>query len=87
MRIRTQLALTMLLFGAVAAGISTSAIVTGRHVERANQQDTIAHSIALGASELSYLANDYLMYRESQQLERWDARFASFSGDGGQYPR
>ena len=38
-----------------------------------------ASSIAQGASELSYLSNDYLIYRENQQLTRWQTRFASFS--------
>ncbi len=81
MRIRTQFILTVLLFGAVLAAISASAIVTNRQVEQVSTQEEIAGSIARGASELSYLANDYVMYRESQQLDRWQARFTSFSND------
>ncbi len=81
MRIRTQLIVTMLLFGIVLAAISVSAIITNQRVEKANEQDKIAGSIVQGASELSYLSNDYVIYRESQQLERWQTRFASFSSD------
>ncbi len=81
MRIRTQFIMTMLLFGAVVAAIATSVIVTNRRVETPRQQRNMATDIALGASELSYLANDYLIYQESQQLERWQSRFATFSGE------
>src|SRR4030043_1030352 len=79
MRIRTQFIITMLLFGIILAVIAASAISTHRQVEKANEQEKIASSIAQGASELSYLSNDYLIYREGQQLKRWQSRFASFS--------
>ena len=81
MRIRTQFFITMLLFGVVLAAIAASAIITNQRVETAREQERFASSIARGASELSYLANDYVIYRESQQLERWQTRFASFSND------
>jgi PAS domain S-box-containing protein len=83
MRIRTQLIVTTILFGIVLVAISVSAMVTNRLVKQASEQDQIAHDIAQGASELSYLANDYVIYRESQQLERWQTRFVSFSQDVG----
>jgi C4-dicarboxylate-specific signal transduction histidine kinase len=81
MRIRTQFIIAMLLFGVVLAAISASAMITNYQVEKAGEQDRIAHSVALGASELGYLANDYVIYGESQQLDRWQTRFARFSAD------
>ncbi len=81
MRIRTQFIMTMLLFSVLLAGVSASAIMTNHQVEKAREQEEIAGSIAQGASELSYLANDYVIFHESQQLERWQTRFASFSTD------
>src|SRR5512133_3278375 len=81
MRIRTQFVTTMLLFGVVLVVVSASAIITNQQVGEATEQEKIANSIAQGASELSYLSNDYLIYRESQQLSRWQSRFASFSAD------
>jgi len=59
--------------------MAVSAFVTHRQVDTTRKQDSIAASIAQGANELSYLANDYLIYRESQQLSRWQSRFALFS--------
>jgi signal transduction histidine kinase/HAMP domain-containing protein len=81
LRIRTQFIVSMVVFGVVLAAISASAVITSRQVTKASEQDAIAHDIALGASELSYLANDYVIYRESQQLDRWQTRFARFSAD------
>jgi PAS domain S-box-containing protein len=69
----------MLLFGIILAVIAVSAIITHQKIEKASEQEKIASSIAQGASELSYLSNDYLIYRESQQLSRWQSRFASLS--------
>ncbi|MBI2869539.1 MAG: PAS domain-containing protein [Chloroflexi bacterium] len=80
MRIRTQFVITMLLFGAVLAAVAASAVVTSRMVESAREQGNLADSVAQGASELSYLANDYLIHREDRQLNRWQARFDTFSG-------
>ena len=81
MRIRTQFIITMLLFGAILIVVATSVVVTSRQAERAGEQERIAANIAQGASELGYLSNDYLVYRESQQLRRWHSRFASFSSE------
>ena len=81
MRIRTQFIAAVILFGLVLAAISASAIITNYQVAEAGKQDKIAESIVEGASELGYLANDYVMYGESQQLDRWRARFARFSAD------
>ena len=81
MRLKTQFIITMLLFGIILAVIAASAIITNQQVEKAGQQERIAAHIAQGASELSYLANDYLIYRESQQLKRWQSRFAAFSAE------
>ena len=81
MRIRTQFVITMLMFGIVLVGIAASAIVTSQQVGAATEQLKLANSVAQGANELGYLSNDYLIYRESQQLSRWQSRFASFSAD------
>jgi PAS domain S-box-containing protein len=81
MRIRTQFIITMVLFGVILAVVATSVIVTSRQAEQAAEQERIAADIAQGATELGYLCNDYLVYRESQQLKRWHSRFASFSGE------
>ncbi len=79
MSIRAQFIATMLLFGLILVVIAASAVMTNRQMEKTNEQERLASSIAQWANELSYLANDYLIYRESQQLKRWQSRFASLS--------
>jgi signal transduction histidine kinase len=79
MRLRTQFIITMCLFGIILFVMAASEIITSQQVEKADEQEKIASSIAQGTNELSYLANDYLIYRESQQFKRWQSRFASFS--------
>jgi PAS domain S-box-containing protein len=81
MKIRTQFILTMLLFGVILVVISASAILTNTQIEKTNQQEEIASNIAQSAVELSYLANEYMIYGESQQINRWQAKFASFLAD------
>src|SRR4030042_2621313 len=81
MRLRTQFIITMLLFSIVLVVLAASAIITNQRVEKAAQQERLASKIAQGASELSYLSNDYLIYRESQQLKRWQSRFTACSAE------
>lgn len=69
----------MLLFGILLLGIIISVIVTLQQVQKALEQESIAASIAQGASELSYLTSDYLIYQESAQLNRWKSKFSLLS--------
>jgi PAS domain S-box-containing protein len=48
-------------------------------VELLQHQENIAHELELGARELSYLSNDFLLHGENQQRTRWEAKFSSFS--------
>jgi PAS domain S-box-containing protein len=79
MKIRTQFILTMLIFGFILAGISASVIVTNMLVRNVSNQENLAFDIAQGASELNYLGNEYMIHQETQQLERWQSWFTTFS--------
>lgn len=81
MRIRTQFIITMVLFGIVLITISTSMIIMNLEVKKIQERANIVSNIIIGASELSYLTNDYLIYKETQQLTRWQTRFDSFYND------
>ncbi len=81
MRIRTQFLITILVFGILLVGISISVLVTNRRVADAIDQEVFATRVAQGASELSYLSNDYVIYHEKPQLDRWQSRFNLFLND------
>ncbi|MDD1651624.1 MAG: PAS domain S-box protein, partial [Methanomicrobiales archaeon] len=80
MRIRTQLLVALAIFAILIALISVLVIVTNREVERLTAQGELAENIALEAGELGYLSSDYILYREPQQKERWQAKYDSISG-------
>ena len=81
MKIRTQLVISMVVFGLALLIISVSVITTNQHVNRLNSQEALANNIQLQVSELSYLSNDYLLYNEGQQADRWDSQFSAISDD------
>jgi PAS domain S-box-containing protein len=80
-RIKTQFILAVVLGGIIAILVATSVIISNRQVAQINGQETAAVNIQQEANDLSYLANDYLLYQESQQLARWESKFASLSTD------
>lgn len=81
MKIRTQLIISMIFFAVALAIISASVISTNQQVERLNKQEELAKNIELEVGELSYLSNDYLLYHESQQIDRWESKYSSFFED------
>jgi len=81
MRIRTQFIVTMIIFGIVLLIVAASVALTSRQLMRLDEQEEIAISIEREASELGYLSNDYLLYREDQQQTRWQIKWSSMSRD------
>jgi two-component system, NarL family, sensor histidine kinase UhpB len=80
MRIRTQFTILLILFSLMLVVIAALAMFTNRQAVQAVEQGQLAGQIAQGASELSYLSNDYLIYRESQQHRRWLIKYEAVAG-------
>jgi len=80
-RVRTQFIITMTLFGVTLAVIAISVLATSNEVARIEAQEQIAVEIGRGASELGYLAGDYVLYREDQQRDRWQSLWESVSDE------
>lgn len=81
MKIRTQFVISMVLFGIILTVIAASLFVTNQRGDRVSRQEDLANDIERGARELGYLSSDYLLYRESQQRTRWEAKFVLLSAD------
>ena len=81
MKIRTQLIAGFAVFALLLAIISGLVITTNQQAENLISQEEIANTIALDVGELGYLSNDYILYREPQQVDRWNAKYASVSGN------
>ncbi len=81
MKIRTQLIISMIFFAVTLAIISASVISTNQQADRLSQQEELAKNTELQVGELGYLTNDYLLYRESQQIYRWESKYSSILDD------
>jgi PAS domain S-box-containing protein len=81
MRLSTQFRITLVFFTALLIIISASALLTSGQIGRTRAQESHANNIVEGASELGYYAGDYVIYRQSVQLDRWQERYALFSAD------
>jgi len=79
MKIRTTLFLSLGIFALILVIIFASVISTSQQVERLNVQVQIASSIEKGANDLGFLSNEYLLYREDLQRERWSAKYNDIS--------
>jgi signal transduction histidine kinase len=84
MKIRTQLIITAAVFGVILIVIAAATVTADQHAAKASDQEKIAINVTQGASELGYLANDYVIYHEAQQLDRWQSKYESFSGNVSQ---
>ncbi len=79
MKIRTQLIAGIVVFAFLLVIISGFIISTNQQLDRLMAQEDIANSIALKTGELGYLSNDYILYREARQAERWNAKYDSIA--------
>jgi PAS domain S-box-containing protein len=80
-KIKTRLTLSVAIFVIALLVIIGSVIVTNQQVDRLNQQEELAKTIEIEANELGYLSSDYILYRESQQAERWESKFSALASD------
>jgi PAS domain S-box-containing protein len=81
MKIRTQLITSIVFFSIALLIIAASVVTTNEKVAQLNAHEELANSIELKANELGYLSNDFLLYQESQQVDRWESKYASINDD------
>ena len=81
MKIRTQLIAGTVIFALLLIIISGLIFSTNQQLDKLMAQEDLANRITLEVSELGYLSNDYILYREPLQADRWNAKFTSVSTD------
>jgi len=84
-RIRTQFVLSLVLFGLTLVVIAVSVFVTSREVVRLDQQEESAVNVGRGASELGYLAGDYVLHPEERRRVRWQTKWTSVSDEASRF--
>ena len=77
MKLRSQLILSIIIFGIVLLVISASVVITNQQVAQINSKEQTANNINTGASNLAYTSNDYFLYQQTGQLNSWQSQFFS----------
>jgi len=67
----------------ILAVIGASLVITSQEVNQTRTQENLANGIVQGASGLSYLSNDYVLYHQNQQLNQWQTSYTRFSNNVG----
>ena len=83
MKLRTQLIAAIVVFVILLVFLSGFVISTNQQVDSLSRQQDIANSIAIETGELGYLSNDYILHREPQLADRWNAKYESIAGNIG----
>lgn len=81
MKIRTRFIFSTVFFGVVLLVVFVAVVITTGHIERTAGQQETAEKVVRGANDLGYLAERYLLYRDSRMAAQWEARLVSFSDD------
>ena len=81
MKLRSQLLISITILGVVFLIVFGSYIFTNQQVTQLNNQEQIARSIQTGASDLSYLSNDFFLYQQSSQATLFHAKISSLTND------
>ncbi len=79
MKLRTQLIGAIVVFAILLGVISLFIFSTNQELDRLLVQEEIAGTIAIEAGELGYLSDDFILYREPGQEERWIAQYNAIS--------
>ena len=77
MRIKTAIAVSLAVGGAIAASTAGGLYVTHQDVDEAIERDEIGHDIVRGVFELTSLTSDYLLHFEKRAQAQWKQRHES----------
>ena len=81
MKLKSQLILSIIIFGIVLLVISMSVFFTNQQVAQINSKEQASNNINAGASSLAYIANDYFLYQQTAQLNSWQSQFSSLQAE------
>jgi len=81
MKIKNQFIISIIIFVGVLLVISASIFVTNQQVLQLSAQEQLSRNIQTGAADLSYLSNDYFLFRDDALLESWQVKYASIWDD------
>ena len=81
MKLKSQLIISIAIFGTILLIISASVIITNQQAVKITDEQQTAGQIQTGASNLAYISNDYFLYQNNVQVNQWQTQFAAISAD------
>jgi PAS domain S-box-containing protein len=81
MRIKTQFLISIISFSVILIIIGTSVAATQQQIIEFNNQETLAHNIQTGASDLNYISNNYFLYQDNSYINLWQTKFSTLSDE------
>ena len=81
MKLKSQLIISIAIFGIILLIISTSVIITNQQAVKITNEQQTSGQIQTGASNLAYISNDYFLYQDNAQVNQWQTQFSSMSAD------
>jgi signal transduction histidine kinase len=79
MKIRTQINITVVIFGMTLCAIFGLMIATHSKIKQLQAQADLATVIEENVGHITYLSNEYLIYHESQYLRRWESKYSGIA--------
>jgi nitrate/nitrite-specific signal transduction histidine kinase len=79
MKIKNQFHFNMILFSAILLVVSFFVIYSFQQVDFINRQEDLARNVELGASNLNFYWNSYLLENDLKNLVNWEVEYKSFS--------
>jgi PAS domain S-box-containing protein len=79
MKLRSQLIISMIVFGVIVIFVSASIALTNQQIEQINKDAQITGKIQNGASNLAYLSNDYFQNGKSPQVMTWQNQVSNLT--------
>ena len=81
MKLKSQLIISIAIFGIILLIISASVIITNQQALQITNEQQTAGQIQTGASNLAYISNDYFLYQDNAQVNQWQTQFSAISTD------
>ena len=81
MKLKSQLIISIAIFGMILLIISASVIITNQQALQITNEQQTAGQIQTGASNLAYISNDYFLYQDNAQVNQWQTQFSAISTD------
>jgi two-component system, cell cycle response regulator len=81
MKIRTQLMISIVIFGITLLLVSGLVLSTSQQVDKLEKQQDLLENIEIRIGELGYISNDFILNHDSQQIGRWEATYSVIGND------